>query len=140
VVLSHPERSTTASRGYAHQIAEEHGRRLHEHFAQRDRRKLEREAAGAPHAALDGVGDLPEMRVAVRELGPGVADADDGTAVKDDVAESFRLESRAMHESVEVVPPEPVAASELVCCHVGLRGTDYRSRGSACGWPARLRS
>src|SRR2546422_9046945 len=36
-----------------------------------------------------------------------------------------------MHESVEVAPPEPVAASELVCCHVCLRGTDYGSRGTS---------
>src|SRR5438105_269437 len=50
------------------------------------------------------------------------------------------FEPRAMDEAIEVVAPEPVAASELVCCHVSLRGTDYRSRGSPCGSPARSRS
>jgi hypothetical protein len=32
---------------------------------------------------------LPQMRVAVRELGPGIGDADDWTAFEDGVAESF---------------------------------------------------
>src|SRR5882724_12243202 len=87
--------------------------------------------ARAPHAALHRVGDLPEVRVAVRELGPRVGDADDGTAVEHGVAEPLGL---------EVVAPEPVAASELVCCHGSLRGTDYGSRGTQCGSPARSRS
>jgi hypothetical protein len=107
---------------HRHQVAEEHRRRFHEHFAERDRRKLEREATGTPHAALDGLGDLSEMGVAVRQLGPRIGDADDRPAVEDGVAESLGLEPRAMHESVEIVPAEPVAASERVCCHVGPPG------------------
>src|SRR5204862_2993201 len=100
----------------------------------------DRKAARAPHPALDGVGDLAQVGVAVRELGPRVGDPHDRAAVEDGVAESFGLEPGAMDEAIEVVAPEPVAASELVCCHGSLRGTDYRSRGSPCGSPVRSRS
>ncbi len=65
VVLSQPHSSTTPSIGLArmhlldvhrHQVAEQHGGGLHEHLAQRDRGELERQPAGRPHAALDGLG------------------------------------------------------------------------------------
>ena len=51
-------------------------------LAERHHRKLEREAAGLVDAALHVLGELAEMGVAGRQLGPGVADADDRPAVE----------------------------------------------------------
>jgi hypothetical protein len=82
------------------EIAKHHRGGLHRHLAQGDRRELERKAAGRPHPAPHALGDLPQMGVAVRQLGPRVRDADDGAAVEDDVAEAFGLEPGAMHEPV----------------------------------------
>ena len=62
------------------QVAIEHRRRLLEHLGQRDRRHLEREAAGLQHAALHLLGALPEMRVAGVDVAPGVDDRDDRLA------------------------------------------------------------
>ena len=102
---------------HRHEIPEHHRRGLHQDFAERDGRELEGEAPSAPHAPLDGVCHLSQVRVAVGELGPRVGDADHGTAVEDEIAEPFGLEPRAVDEAVEVVAPEPVAAPERVCCH-----------------------
>jgi hypothetical protein len=46
------------------EVAVEHGRRLDESLAERDRRQLDREAAGLQHAALDVLDALLEVRVA----------------------------------------------------------------------------
>src|SRR6185295_20013490 len=102
-------------------------------LAERDRRELEREAARAQHAALHGVRELTQMRVAVRELRPRVADADHRTAVEHVLAEAFGLDPRAVHESVEVVAAEPVAAPKRLCCHgLPLERIIVRSQEVAC--------
>ena len=45
---------------HRHQVAEDQARRGEEHFAKRDRRKLEREAAGEDLSGGDSHGDRPE--------------------------------------------------------------------------------
>ena len=67
---------------HAHQVPEQHRCWTHEEFAQRHHWKLEREAAGLPHTTSDGIRQRPRVRVAVRQLAPGVADADDGLPLK----------------------------------------------------------
>src|SRR3989338_7852192 len=114
--------------------------RLHEELAEGDHRELEGEAAGAPDAALDGLGELAQVGVEVVELGPGVGDADDGAPVEHEVAEALGLEPRAVGEAVEVAAAEPVAASERVCCHCPLRGHDYRGRHAAEAGRSRVAS
>ena len=54
---------------HRHQVAEHQAGRIEEHFAERDRRKDQRQAAGRQHAALDRVDQLREMPVAVVEAG-----------------------------------------------------------------------
>ena len=85
-VLSQPPTSTTASIGWARIISSTSidirlrnimlvG--LEEHLAERDRREIERQAAGRQHAALHRVDQLGEVAVAVVEAAGGVRDADD---------------------------------------------------------------
>ena len=90
-VLSHPVSRTTPSSGYdadglldvhRHQVPVQHRRRLHERLAEREDRELEREAAGLQHAALHRFGEPAQVHVAVDELAPAVADADDGAAAE----------------------------------------------------------
>ena len=60
-----------------------------------------------PDAALHMLGDVAEMRVARRQLGPGVADADHRPAVEDVVGQPLVLHPAAMQESVLVGLGEP---------------------------------
>src|SRR6185369_14743563 len=92
--------------------AEEHGGGLHEDLAQRDGRELQREAARGEHSALHRLRHLPQVRVAVGQLGPGVGDADDRAAVEHQLAEALRLDPRAMGEAVQVLLAEPVVAAQ----------------------------
>src|SRR5207237_9640814 len=80
----------------------------------RSRRGARRRRASRRGCKPDGVGHLAQVRVAVRELGPRVGDADHGAAVEDVIAEALALQPRAMHEAVEVLTAEPVAAPERV--------------------------
>src|SRR5213078_3460579 len=57
------------------------------------------------------------MRVAVRQLRPGVGDADHRAAVEDEIAEAFSPEVGAVHEAVERLRTEPVATAELLGRH-----------------------
>ncbi len=52
------------------------------------------------------------MRVAVGELGPGVGDADDGSAVEHQIAEALGLDPGAVREPVQVLLAEPVVAAQ----------------------------
>ena len=61
---------------HRHQVAQQHRRRLDLRLAERRDRELERHAARFPDAALDVLGQLPEVLVARGELGRRVADAD----------------------------------------------------------------
>ena len=62
---------------HRHQVAEHHAGRTEEHFAERDRREVDRQAAGGEHASLHGVDQLRKMSMAVVEAARAVRDADD---------------------------------------------------------------
>ena len=93
---------------HRHQVAEHHRRRPHERLAERDGGELERESARRPDAALDGLGYLAQVRVAVGQLTPGVTNADDGLVLKNSVGETLGLHPRAVDEAEFVFAAEPV--------------------------------
>ena len=64
-------------------------------------------AAGFPDAALHVIRDRPQMRVARRQLRPGVADADDRPAVEHVGGQALVPHPAAVDESVFVELPEP---------------------------------
>ncbi len=96
---------------HGHQVAVEHGGGLDQHLAERDRGELQRQAAGLPDAALDRLGDDPQVGVAVGQLAPGVADADHRPAIEDIAREALRARPRAMDKGVERDAVEPVLAA-----------------------------
>ena len=121
VVLSQPTSRMTPSIGLARidsstsmldQIAKKHRRRAHRCFAQRNDRKFQRKAARFINAAFDGVGNGAKMRVARRQLRPGIADADDRPPIEEVIGKSLVLHPTAMDESALVRAPEPFRAAE----------------------------
>ena len=82
-------------------------------------REGEEESARGPDAPLDGFRDLPQVRVAVRELGPRIADSDDRLAGEDRSGEAFRAEPGSVQEPELVSPAEPLLRAQLrdVCRH-----------------------
>ena len=92
---------------HGHQVAEEHGRRLHEHLAKRNGGEFQGKAAGPPNAAFYGFGHLFQVGVAVVELAPGIADADDGLVIKNVGREAFGAKPRAPGEVVVFFPVPP---------------------------------
>ena len=102
---------------HAHEVAVEHRRRPHQGLAERHHRKLEREAAHFVHAALDPLGEHPEVRVARGELRPGVADPDDRTAIEQMVRQALVLHPATVMEPVLAVLAEPLGAAAGVLLH-----------------------
>ena len=96
---------------HRHQVAEHHRRGPHVGLAERNGREFEWEAARRPHAALDSLGDFAEMRVAARQLAPGVANPDDGLVLEDRPRVSPR--PRAMEETEFILAPEPILTSKF---------------------------
>ena len=86
-----------------------------------------RHAAGLPHAALDARGDFAKVRVARRELGKGVGDANHGPAVKDVVGQALVLHPRAVDEPVLVVFAKPVRGA----VRLARRGRQRRAHARA---------
>ena len=105
---------------HRHEVAPEHRRRLHHRLAERHRRELERQAAGLPDAALDVLGDDPQVRVAGRELAPRVADADHRAAVED-VGRIAAAVPAAVRERERVEPGEPRVRAQRAARSVRLR-------------------
>src|SRR6185436_19878142 len=97
---------------HGHEVPVEHGRRLHQRLTEREDRKLEREAASLEDAALHGFCEATQVDVAVDELAPAVADADDRAPAKRLVGHARRLEPRAVKEPIEVATLEPFGAAE----------------------------
>ncbi len=97
---------------HAGEIAKQHRGRLELRLAERHHGKLERKSAGLVHAALDEFRELAEVSVARRELAPGIADADDRTAVEHVVRIALVLEPAAVNEAVLVLLTEPVLAAQ----------------------------
>ena len=102
---------------HAHEVAVEHRRRPHQGLAEGHHRKLEREAAHLVHAALDPLGEHPEVRVARGELGPGVAYPDDGTTIEQVVRQALVLHPASMMKPVLAVLAEPLDAASRVLLH-----------------------
>ncbi len=98
---------------HAGQVAREHGGGAQVGFAVGEHGEFHREAARLVDAALDVLGDLEEVRVAGREFGPGVADADDGAAVELMVGDALVLHPAAVHEAVLVGRAEPFGGAEF---------------------------
>ncbi len=92
---------------HADQVAVEHGRRAHVGLARGHDRELHRQPAGLPHAALHVVRDGPQVRVARRQLRPGIADADDRAAVEHVGGQPLVPHPAAVDEAVLVVLAEP---------------------------------
>ncbi len=111
---------------HAGQIAEEHRGGTQQRFAERHHRKFQRKAACFPHAALYPFGDFAEVRVAGREFGPGVADADDRAAIEQVVRPALIFHPAAVDETVAVFAAEPFLAAQFF-------------RGHGCESPRRLR-
>ena len=82
-------------------------RRLHEHLAKRNGGEFQGKAAGPPNAAFYGFGHLFQVRVAVVELAPGIADADDGLVIKNVGREAFGAKPGAPGEVVVFLPVPP---------------------------------
>ena len=97
---------------HAHQVAEQHRSWAHIVFAQRHHREFHREAARLPHAALDRIGKLAQMGVAVRQFAPSVAYADDGLVLIGRLAEALRFERRLPKPAVEFGRVKPSAAAK----------------------------
>ncbi len=123
---------------HRHEVAEQHGGRPHERFTKRHRRELEREAACLPDASLDRISDASQMRVARRQLGPAVGDADNGPSVKYLPWEPLRLQPGPVDHPRSALSTEPGGAAKLtgrsgawLCCH-GVLSAEC-SRCSASG-------
>ncbi len=96
------------------QVAVEHRRRLLERLGQRDRRHLDREAAGLPDAALDLLGALLEVRVAGVDVAPGVDDRDHRLAGVVAAVIAHLRGARAVAERAHVLHAVPAVAAQLL--------------------------
>ena len=99
---------------HRHEVAVEHRRRLHQRLARGHHRELEREPTGLQHAALHRLGEVAQVRVAVDELAPAVADPDHRPAAERLVRDTRRLQPRPVEEAVEVAAVEPLARAPPV--------------------------
>ena len=93
------------------EIAEQHGGRAEVALAGGEDGEFKRKAAGFVDAALHPFREVAEMRVAGRQLGPGVADADHGAAVEQIVGKSLVLHPASMQKAVLVRMAEPGGAA-----------------------------
>ena len=146
VVLSQPASSTTPVEGvgsdglldvHAHEVAVEHRRGPHQGLSQGHHGELEGEAALLVDSALDPLRQDSEVRVARGELRPGVADADDRTAVEEVVGQALVLHPASMVEAVLALLAEPLGAAAIArpLAHLSSPGLN---RSIPCGRPLRL--
>ena len=120
---------------HCEQVAIEHGGRPDEGFGERDRRQLDRQAAGLQHAALDVVDALPEVAVTRVDVGPGVDDRDHRLADPVVGRVAHLHQARAVAEAAQVVGREPARAAQRIvgaACHVAC--------GLATGAPSSVAS
>jgi len=95
------------------EVAVEHGGRLDDHLAQAHGRQFDRETTGQQHAALDRFGPLAQVRVAGRQVAPGVDDADDRPLHHVLAAHAHLLQPLAVREAAHAGIGEPAAAAQL---------------------------
>ncbi len=116
---------------HAGEVAVEHRRGTQQRLAQGHHRELEREAARVQHAQLHVLGERAEMRVAGRELGIGVADADDRPAVELVLGDAAVLHPPAIDEAHLALAPEPLLAATAFAA--GHARDSPRGRGASHG-------
>ena len=97
---------------HCHQVSIEHGGGLHQVLPERDRRELQWEPSAKEDAALDCVGELAKVEIAVDELRPGVADADYRSARERGARDAFGVDGGAVNEAGKVMTSEPLRASQ----------------------------
>src|SRR6266850_519673 len=98
----------SASWNSSSEIAVEHRGRTQQRLAERHDWELERKAPGLGDALAHVVGEDAEVRVARRQLGPGIADADHRAAVEHVVRHAAVLHPAAIDEPVDVLAREPL--------------------------------
>ena len=118
------------------QVAVEHRRRLHEHLGECEHRDLHRKPARLPDAALHLLHPLREVRVALRQVAPGVEDGDDGPPLGLLGRVAHLPQAAAMAEAAEIVRGEPALRAQtarIACAGKGGAG------GRRCGHGTRRR-
>ena len=97
---------------HRHEVAIEHRRGLHEVLAERCRPELQRQSARLLHAPPHGRREPAEVEVAVDELRPRVADADDRATADRGAGEALGAQGGAMDEAAHAGRVEPAGASQ----------------------------
>ena len=98
---------------HGEEIAVQHRGRLLHGLGERHGRHLQRETARLPHAALHLLGALPEMRMAVVDVRPGIDDRDHRLARVVGAVVAHLRRARAMAERAQVLDAEPAVANEV---------------------------
>src|ERR1043165_2452689 len=112
VVLSQPPSSTTPSSGLP-RLDSSASLAARAPLAEQHHGEFERKATRLQNAVAHVVGEDTEMRIARCELGPGVADADDRTAVELVVRHAAVLYPAPIDEAIDVLAAEPLRAAAL---------------------------
>ena len=120
---------------HAGQVAEQHGGRAQLRFAQRHHGKFQRKAACLPHAALHKFGKLAKMRVAGRQLRPGIADPDHRPAIEQVVRPALILHPASVEETIAILSSIPFLAAQLLHYCVLLRELATSTAGVAIASP-----
>jgi len=124
----HRQRAQQLLHLHGQEVAVQHGGGLDHHLAQAHGGQLEGHAAGQQHAALDGLGALAQVRMAGRQIAPGVDDGDDRPLQHILAAQPHLLDALAVREAAHVAGGKPAAASQI-----GKgSGHDAAQSGSRC--------
>jgi len=99
---------------HGEEVAVHHRGRLLERLGERDRRHLDREAAGLVDAALDLLRARAEVGMARVDVAPGVDDRDHGLARVVGAVVAHLRGARAMAERPQVVDAVPAVAAQLL--------------------------
>ena len=99
------------------EVTVHHRRGLDDRLRQRDRRQLDREAAGLQDAALHMLDPLLEMDMALVDVGPGVDDPDDRFTFPVGRVIAHLHRPRAVPEGPQIVDAEPFVTAKFL---VGL--------------------
>ena len=98
---------------HAGQVAVKHGGGAKQGLAQRHDGEFKREAARLVNTDLDLLSQCAEMRVAGCELTEGVANTDDGAAIKLIVRNALALDPAAVGKAVAVLTTKPLLRAKF---------------------------
>src|SRR5204863_5743469 len=79
----------------------------------------QRKSAGGQHAALHRVRHRAQVRIAVIELAPGIADADDRLVLEKVRREAFRAHPCAAREALIIGLAPPLLAAQFLSVYCG---------------------